>query len=67
MNYNLADFVKFPKGNGTGIGRIEDFNREEDWFEYFEYLTAEELGKEFINILFPLKYKTLHNQPKIIL
>lgn len=45
MNYNLADFVRFPRSGVTGftIARIEDFNLEEDWFEYFVHLTPEEL------------------------
>lgn len=42
-NYNFSDFVKFKKGNTFGIGKIENFSREEDWFEYFEYILSEEL------------------------
>ena len=42
-NYNFSDFVKFKKGSTFGIGKIENFSREEDWFEYFEYILSEEL------------------------
>jgi len=42
-NYNFSDFVKFRKGSTFGIGKIENFSREEDWFEYFEYILSEEL------------------------
>lgn len=42
-SYTFSDFVKFNKGNGIGIGKIENFNKEEDWFEYFEYILGEEL------------------------
>ncbi|CAD8071911.1 unnamed protein product [Paramecium sonneborni] len=46
--YNLADFVKFKKGNGFGFGKIENFSREEDWFQYFEYILSQDLptGKQ---------------------
>lgn len=42
-NYNFSDFVKFRKGNTFGIGKIENFSREDDWFEYFEYILSEDL------------------------
>lgn len=43
MNYNLADLVKFQTEKGEAIGRIEDFNKDENWFEYFEYITPADL------------------------
>ncbi|CAD8150906.1 unnamed protein product [Paramecium pentaurelia] len=43
--YTFSDFVKFHKGKGFGICKIENFNQEEDWFEYFEYILAEDLPK----------------------
>ncbi|CAK76350.1 unnamed protein product (macronuclear) [Paramecium tetraurelia] len=61
-HYNFSDFVKFRKSNTFGIGKIENFSREEDWFEYFEYILSEELptGWFIYCIFYVYQYYTTH-------
>ena len=38
MNCNIGDVVSFIKNGELKYGKIEEFRRDEDWFEYVEYL-----------------------------
>ncbi|CAD8062573.1 unnamed protein product [Paramecium sonneborni] len=60
-NYNFSDFVKFKKGSTFGIGKIENFSREEDWFEYFEYILSEELPTGWFIYCILYCIQLLHN------
>ncbi|KAM3133810.1 hypothetical protein pb186bvf_014073 [Paramecium bursaria] len=53
MNCNIGDVVSFIKNGELKYGKIEEFRRDEDWFEYVEYLAELPTGIILKNVVYP--------------